>query len=310
MSKTYLWFKCYYATITKNSKSEQSDSREICRACYGCITLHKIERVMKMSVLDENTAVVLKESPENNLAANNHTLNNLKKMKRNLIIVGVIICVLMIAVGTIFIKGYVSATKKYKEKIAEKDAVIAELNKKIDELVEEPVVLDAITPEIVMDVMSTEIKGIGELATVNYLFTNAARFTDSKQIKNWNIPFTEKSFIVKWDGEIRAGVMVDEVEIVVDADEMKVTVYIPAAQIFSYSVTNAEVLDENNNIWNQITVDDKLKFDAKTEAEMRERAIQSGLLEEAQESAEEIIVKLFTANKMISEQYSIECQVK
>lgn len=263
-----------------------------------------------MSVLDENTAVVLKESPENILAANNHTPYNLKKMKRNLIIVGVIICVLMIAVGTIFIKGYVSATKKYKEKIAEKDAVIAELNKKIDELVDDPVVVDPITPEIVMDVMSSEIKGIGELATVNYLFTNAARFTDSKQIKNWNIPFTEKSFIVKWDGEIRAGVMVDEVEIVVDADEMKVTVYIPAAQIFSYSVTNAEVLDENNNIWNQITVDDKLKFDAETEAEMRERAIQSGLLEEAQESAEEIIVKLFTANKMISEQYSIECQVK
>jgi hypothetical protein len=148
------------------------------------------------------------------------------------------------------------------------------------------------------------------LATVNYLFTNAARFTDSKQIKNWNIPFTEKSFIVKWDGEIRAGVMVDEVEIVVDADEMKVTVYIPAAQIFSYSVTNAEVLDEDNNIWNQITVDDKLKFDEKTEQEMRDRAILSGLLEEAQESAEEIIVRLFTANKMISEQYSIECKSK
>ena len=84
MSKTYLWFKCYYATITKNSKSEQSDSREICRACYGCITLHKIERVMKMSGLGENTAVVFKESPENNLAANKLAANNLKKMKKNL----------------------------------------------------------------------------------------------------------------------------------------------------------------------------------------------------------------------------------
>ena len=73
---------------------------------------------------------------------------------------------------------------------------------------------------------------------------------------------------------------------------------------------NAEVLDEDNNIWNQITVDDKLKFDEKTEQEMRDRAILSGLLEEAQESAEEIIVRLFTANKMISEQYSIECKSK
>ena len=263
-----------------------------------------------MSGMGENTAVVFKESPENNLAANKLAANNLKKMKRNLIIVGVFLGIIAIAVTTIFVKGYISATKKYKEKIAEKDAVIEELNKKIDELVEEPVVLDAITPEIVMDVMNAEIKGIGELATVNYLFTNAARFTDSKQIKNWNIPFTEKSFIVKWDGEIRAGVMVDEVEIVVDEDEMKVTVYIPAAQIFSYSVTNAEVLDEDNNIWNQITVDDKLKFDEKTEQEMRDRAILSGLLEEAQESAEEIIVRLFTANKMISEQYSIECKSK
>lgn len=255
---------------------------------------------MKMPVLDKIKEVAVSES----------TVIDLVKMKKKMIAVCVILSVILMVVGTIFVKGYISAKEKYEVLLAEKDAKIEELNLKIEELVEEPIVVNPITPEIVMDVMNTEIKGIGELATVNYLFTNAARFTDSKQIKDWNIPFTEKSFIVKWDGEIRAGVIVDDVEIVVDEGEMTVTVYIPAAQIFSYSVTYAEVLDENNNIWNQITIDDKLKFDAKTEQEMRERAVQSGLLEEAQESAQEIIVKLFNANTMISEQYSIECKTK
>lgn len=253
-----------------------------------------------MPVLDKIKEVAVSES----------TVIDLVKMKKKMIAVCVILSVILMVVGTIFVKGYISAKEKYEVLLAEKDAKIEELNLKIEELVEEPIVVNPITPEIVMDVMNTEIKGIGELATVNYLFTNAARFTDSKQIKDWNIPFTEKSFIVKWDGEIRAGVIVDDVEIVVDEGEMTVTVYIPAAQIFSYSVTYAEVLDENNNIWNQITIDDKLKFDAKTEQEMRERAVQSGLLEEAQESAQEIIVKLFNANTMISEQYSIECKTK
>ena len=235
------------------------------------------------------------------------TINGVKLKKRLIMVCG-FLAIILVVLGVIFYKGYSNASRHYEEKIAQKDAQIEELKKKIDELINEPDVVNLVTPKIVMDVMSAEIKGIGELATVNYIFTNAAKFTDSRQIKEWNIPFTEKSFIMKWDGEIRAGVMVDDIEVVVD--DMKVTVYIPSAQIFSYSVTNVEVLDEKNNIWNRISIDDKVKFDSKTEQEMKERAIQSGILEEAQESAEKIIVRLFMANTMISEQYTIECKTK
>lgn len=238
------------------------------------------------------------------------TVLNIEKLKKRLIMAGVLIGIVLIVVGAIFVKGYRSSAEKYEADIAEKDAQIMELEERIQDLIDEPDVVNPVTPDIVLDVMNSEIKSIGELATVNYFFTNAAKFTDSKQIKNWNIPFTEKSFIVKWDGEIRAGVMVDEIEIIVDDDAMKVTVYIPSAQIFAYSVTKAEVLDESNNIWNQITIDDKVKFDTETEQEMKERAIQSGLLEEAQENAEEIILRLFEANTTISGQYSIECKRK
>lgn len=230
------------------------------------------------------------------------------KLKKKLIMSGVFLVAVLVVVGLIFFKGYSSAVRKYENEIEGKNAQIEELLQRIDVLLDEPDVVNPVTPDIVLDVISTEIKEIGELATVNYFFTNAAKFTDSRQIKEWNIPFTEKSFIMKWDGEIRAGVMVDDIEVVVDG--MKVMVYIPNAQIFSYSVTNAEVLDEKNNIWNRISIDDKVKFDAKTEQEMKERAIQSGILEEAQESAEKIIVRLFMANTMISEQYTIECKTK
>ena len=66
-----------------------------------------------------------------------------------------------------------------------------------------------------------------------------------------------------------------------------------------------EVLDETNNKFNPITVSDKVNFDAKTEQEMKDRAIENGLLEKAQKSAEKIIRNILISNPAVTEDYSI-----
>lgn len=160
---------------------------------------------------------------------------------------------------------------------------------------------------ITLDTLYSEIRDIGELATVEYLFTDAAKFSDSKKIKDWDIPFTEKSFVLKWDGVIKAGILVEEIQIEVLEAEKKILVTLPQAQILSYSVDadSVEILDEKNNLLNEITVSDKLQFDADTEAAMRQRAIDNGILEKARENAERIIEKLLTANPAVKENYTI-----
>jgi hypothetical protein len=181
----------------------------------------------------------------------------------------------------------------------------SQIKKKTDK--EEPTVVNPVAPEISLDVINLEIQNIAELATVEYLFTDAARFSDSKEIKGWSIPLTEKSFLMKWDGVIKAGINVNDIGIDIDDEKMIITLTMPEATILSYDVdeSSVEVLDEKDNIFNNITVEDKVGFDEATENAMKERAIENGLLDQALSQAKITIEGLLTANPVIAENYEI-----
>lgn len=181
----------------------------------------------------------------------------------------------------------------------------SQIKKKTDK--EEPTVVNPVAPEISLDVINSEIQNIAELATVEYLFTDAARFSDSKEIKGWSIPLTEKSFLMKWDGVIKAGINVNDIGIDIDDEKMIITLTMPEATILSYDVdeSSVEVLDEKDNIFNNITVEDKVGFDEATENAMKERAIENGLLDQALSQAKITIEGLLTANPVIAENYEI-----
>lgn len=194
---------------------------------------------------------------------------------------------------------------------AEMQAQLDELDRKYQELVDNPVVVSPISPQIDLDVVYSEIKNIGELASVEYLFSDAAKFTDSKYIGGYKLPWTEKSFLLKWDGVIKAGIELDQVRISVDrSDEENKTihVYLPQVKILSYEINDdsVEVVDEKDNIFNNITIEDKVAFDAKTKEAMKTRAIENGLLEKARENAEDILTRLLLSIPAIGEEYSIE----
>ena len=183
---------------------------------------------------------------------------------------------------------------------------LKEENAELIKRLENPLVVEPVSPTIVLDIVESEFEGIDELSTIEYLFSDASRFTDSHQIGNWNVPLTEKSFSLKWNGVIKAGIHLEEVDYAVINSTIKVT--IPSAEIFSYDVDeeSVELLDEKNNVFNPISVDDKLKFDADTEQFMKERAIQNGILEKAQENAKIILLNLLVSNPLIGSNYTIE----
>lgn len=230
------------------------------------------------------------------------------KLKRKFIAIAVVAVLVLLTVGGAWLSGRRQAKENAEAEIAELKAMIEEQDEKIQELIETPIVVSPVNPEIKLDIIYSEIKSISELATMEYLFTDAAEFSDSRQIKTWNIPFTEKSFILKWDGVIKAGVKLDLVTIEVNQDEKKITVSVPTAEILSYQIDteSVEILDEKDNIFNKISVDDKIKFDAATEEAMKQRAIENGLLEKAQANAEEILLRLLQANPAIGTEYTIE----
>ena len=234
------------------------------------------------------------------------------KRKRVFIVLGVMLLIVVAAILAAWLFGRSQGKNVAETEIEELKLKIEEKEEEIRKLNETPFVANPVAPEIIMDLIDSEIKDIGELATVEYLFTDAAKFSDSKQIKDWNIPFTEKSFVLKWNGVIKAGVKLDEVIIEVNEVAKTIIITVPSAEILSYEIDNesVEVLDEKDNIFNNITVSDKIKFDETTEEAMKKRAIENGLLLQAQKNAEDTLAVLIKTNPTVGNTYELTFVVK
>jgi hypothetical protein len=229
-----------------------------------------------------------------------------RKWKRRLIVAG-IVCILVPVVFVVaWFGGRNQASQSAQDEIARLQAELDDVKKGMQPSIEIPV--EPAEPQIDVNVLYSEILDIGELATVEYLFTDAAKYSQTMQYKDWDIPFTEKSFVLKWNGVIKAGVDLQAVKITVDQEKKRITVTLPRAKILSYEVDtdSIEVLDERDSIFNNLTIEDKKKFDIDTEQTMRQRAIDNGLLDKAWANAREIIKRLLLANPDIEGKYTIE----
>jgi len=174
-------------------------------------------------------------------------------------------------------------------------------------------VADEISTEIDMKHVLTEIRSIGELATVEYLYTDAGKFSDPKQLFGHDIPFTRKSFVMRWDGSIKAGIRdVGAITAEVNQETKVIMVALPKSEILSHTVDkeSLEVLDERGGLFNPISVDDVSVFQRESEAATEQRALDNGILEKAQDNAETLIRGLLTGNEIIKEHYTVEFMSK
>ena len=85
------------------------------------------------------------------------------------------------------------------------------------------------------------------------------------------IPFTTKSFILTYDGTVKAGVDLDGAEVSVSGTT--VTITLPEAEILSHEIDedSMEVFDEKTSIFNPFTVEDFTSFQSDQKAAMEEK---------------------------------------
>lgn len=178
------------------------------------------------------------------------------------ILVGIVLCVLVGAAG--FLGGrYAAASEK--------------------------------APQLSAVVLESRLAEISELASVTYTYTNMAQFENSSDFYGVTIPFTTKKFILTYDGTIKAGIDLTQVQIDVSGND--VTVVLPEAEILSHEIDeeSVEIFDEKTSIFNPFTVEDFTAFQAEQKQVMTEKALQRGLLEEAGEKAKNSVRLLLNA---------------
>lgn len=224
--------------------------------------------------------------------------------KRQLMRIIIIAAGVLAVVGFVFYKGYTSAAEKFEKRIEELVNENADLQDEIK-------VYTELDKEIDIALINSEIQEIGELATIEYLYTDVGKFEDPKQLFGKNIPFTTKSFIAKWDGTIKAGIDISKIEVRENGVKKEICILIPEAEILSHEIDNEsiETLDEKDGLFNPIKIEDVREFDAKSKEAMEQRAIENGILEKAVENAKDIIYNLVYTEAISKAKYSIVFEV-
>ena len=151
-------------------------------------------------------------------------------------------------------------------------------------------------PVITGDLLGEHLRSAQELVTVAYYYTSMGRFENQVDFYGWKVPFTAKSFIVSYDGVIKAGVDLSQVQVEVDEIRQAVTVRLPGSRILSHEIPedSIEVFDESDNLFNRITIEDYTGFTLDQKKAMEQRAEDNGLLTSADEKARTAVESLLT----------------
>ena len=163
--------------------------------------------------------------------------------------------------------------------------------------------------KITSDLLSQQIQSISELATVEYSYTNMGKFENQATFYGWNVPFTTKSFIISYDGKIKAGIDMSQVEVKIN--NRKISVNVPQAKILSHEIDekSLEVFDETHNIFNQISITDYNQFALDQKENMEKKVLEKGLIQEAQDKAETSIQTFIQSSNHLSEEYTFDFHV-
>ena len=161
--------------------------------------------------------------------------------------------------------------------------------------------------KITSETVEAALKEAKELTTLKYHYKNIASFENSQQFQGMKIPFTTKRFLYTYEGEIHAGVDLDEAKVKVNEEAKTINISLPETKILSHDIDENSVMvyDEKNSIFNPLELEDYSNFRKEEEAKVEKEAIDKGLLEEAKEQTLKAVKELLNINPVISEEYTL-----
>lgn len=194
----------------------------------------------------------------------NKTSLNLKK-------VIAIILITLIFIGTVFFAGTQYATHKENTKINS-------------------------------TLIKNELKSVKELITTEYSYSKVGKYENSLDLNGWQIPLSQKSFLLTYTGNIKLGVDLDKAKIAIQGDTININ--LPPISITENTIDeeSIEIYDESNNLFNPIKIEDYKNFAIQQKEEAQQDAIDKGLYQQAQQKTVEAITSLIN---IIQEEYTV-----
>ena len=149
------------------------------------------------------------------------------------------------------------------------------------------------------------IQNVNELATVRERFQSIVSFSDGKQLPflGFWLPGTTRKFIMRYAGVIVCGNDLSRLDISERFAVNRVRVVVPRSRILDIyaDVQSFEVYDQQAGLFTSIRLEDQNREVAADLEEMRQNALKSGILNQADENTRRILTSIVAATGMEAE---------
>lgn len=125
-----------------------------------------------------------------------------------------------------------------------------------------------------------------ELALVQHNYTGVISYRDWLKIFNLNMPLTNKHFLLKYSGYIKAGVDFSSIKVdVISPTDVHVSIPKPKILDTVIDENSIEVFNQSENAFNPIKIEDYKEALSREKNVMINDAIEQGIHEQATEQA-------------------------
>lgn len=136
--------------------------------------------------------------------------------------------------------------------------------------------------EVDTSIIFDKMEKILELSTMKYYYSDVVVYKNNKKLKEFDIPFTQKSFLVKYDGYIKAGIEAGSIRIVSNDDE-EIKLIIKNTKILDHVIdeNSLYVYDEKSSLFNKLSFKDVIEQIASEKSNVENSLVEKGFLLEA-----------------------------
>lgn len=174
--------------------------------------------------------------------------------------------------------------------------------KEVEKLVE-------VEKTISVGMLQDGLRDMGMLITQEYYCTDVISFSSAKKLFKTDITlkFTETNYLVSYDGTAYAGIDFSSVTVAKDDAAKVITVSLPKAEIQNVTVDYGSFVlySEKSGFGNPLSVEDVNTSLQELESGIRSKSLDRGVLDRADENAEQII-RNFIGGLVGPDEYTME----
>ena len=139
--------------------------------------------------------------------------------------------------------------------------------------------------------IANEFKNVSELATYKYNYTDVIYYKNSNEFNGITLPLTQKTFLVKFSGCVKAGVDLSSADIKVDNNKESVTVTLNSSKVLDNVIDsdNISILDEKSALFNKLESHEILDELNKKKKVVQDELIKKDFLKKSDENTKVLL---------------------